>query len=409
MGVFGVLLRYMKAIILDGQLKSSLSAVRSLGSKGISVSVGAERETGMALHSKYATATFVYPSPYTDQAGFIRAVKAEAIRVGEKPLVYAFSDATYLSLFEYCDAFTECATLVFPESKSVEIAFDKAATYSLARVSGIPTIPTYAPVTNTEIMERGLLLKYPAVVKARRSVTWKAGVGIFGSASFVMNGTELVDTFVTFKEKLGEAPLVQEMIFGEEYGVEMLASEGRVYAIVTHHRLRSLSPTGGASVLKETLGEGTLKSQLEAYAQKLVEKLLWSGPIMVEFKVDSDTRTPYLMEINGRFWGSLPLSIASGVDMTYLLYRSVMQNEIPKEMVRGRDGVRSTHFLGDVQHLLRVLFKRDSMRKYLYPSRSKAFRDFLLLPPRTKPDVWSFSDPKPSLFEIIDILKKLWK
>jgi predicted ATP-grasp superfamily ATP-dependent carboligase len=188
----------------------------------------------------------------------------------------------------------------------------------------------------------------------------------------------------------------------------MLVHEGGAYALVTHHRLRSLSPTGGASVLKETLGEGTLRNQLEAYALKLVEKLSWTGPIMVEFKVDSDTRTPYLMEINGRFWGSLPLSIASGVDMPYLLYQAVMQNEISKEIVRGRDGVRSTHFLGDVQHLLRVLFKHDPMRKYLYPKRSKALRDFLLLPPRTKPDVWSFTDPSPSLFEIIDIIKKMW-
>ncbi len=398
----------MEIIILDGHLKSALSAVRSLGRKGLLVSVGAERETGMALHSKYATARFVYPSPYSDQAGFIRAVKGEAVRVGGKPLVYAFSDATYLSLYAHRDDLASYMTLIFPDSKSVEIAFDKGATYSLARVSGIPTITTYMPESKEEVVRLGKELSYPAVVKTRKSVTWKDGIGIFGSASFVHDAGELEEQFFARKDELGESPLVQKFVQGEEYGVEMLAKEGSAYALVTHHRLRSLSPTGGASVLKETLGEGALRNQLEAYALKLVEKLSWTGPIMVEFKVDSDTRTPYLMEINGRLWGSLPLSTISGVDMPHLLFQTVMQDTIPKEMVRGRDGVVSNHFAGDVRNLLKVLFARDKMRERLYPKRLTALRDFLHLPLGTKSDVWSLTDPSPSLFEIVDIFKKIW-
>jgi predicted ATP-grasp superfamily ATP-dependent carboligase len=399
----------MNAIILDGQLKSALSAVRSLGKSGIALSVGAERETGMALHSKYASARFVYPSPYTNQDGFIQAVKAEAIRIGDMPIVYAFSDATYLLLYAHRKDLCAYMTLIFPDPKSVEIAFDKAATYSLARVSGIPTIPTYMPVTNEEVIQLGLSLSYPAVVKTRRSVTWKNGIGVFGSAKFIQNGNELIDTFFNCKETLGEAPLVQELLLGEEYGVEMLARDGKVFALVTHHRIRSLSPTGGASVLKETLHAGDLKNMLETYAQKLVEKLAWSGPIMVEFKVDSDARTPYLMEINGRFWGSLPLSIISGVDMPLLFYKMAKGEPLPAEIITGQEGIVSNHFLGDVRHLLRVLFARDPMRKILYPSRVGAMRDFCILPMRTKGDVWSMSDPQPSIMEIIDILKRSWK
>ncbi len=399
----------MKAIILDGQLKSALSAVRSLGKQGIVVSVGAERDTGMALHSHYASIRFTYPSPYTHQEDFIRSIKDEAVRMGEKPIVYTFSDSTYLSLYARREELMQCMTLIFPDSKSVEIAFDKAATYSLARISGVPTIPTYTPVTNEEIIQLGLSLSYPAVVKARRSVTWKDGIGIFGSASFVQSGTELVDIFFDYKEKLNEAPLVQEFILGEEYGVEMLTKEGKVYALVTHHRLRSLSPTGGASVLKETMYAGNLKNTLEEYARKLVEKLAWTGPIMVEFKVDSDTRKPYLMEINGRFWGSLPLSIASGVDMPYLLYQEVALQVRPKEEIQGREGVITNHFLGDVRHLFRVLFAHDPMRKLLYPSRLRAMRDFCMLPLGTKSDVWSLTDPIPSIMEIVDSLHRIGK
>ena len=214
--------------------------------------------------------------------------------------------------------------------------------------------------------------------------------------------------FLDLKSKLGESPLIQDLLFGEEYGVEMLTQGGKILARVTHHRMRSLSPTGGASVLKETLRAGALKDLLETYARILVEKLSWSGPIMVEFKVDSDTRTPYLMEINGRFWGSLPLSVIAGVDMPLYYYRMATGGELPKDMVVAWEGITSNHFLGDVRHLLRVLFARDPMRKLLYPKRTKAMRDFCMLPLGTKSDVFSITDPKPSLMEIIDILMKLW-
>ncbi|MFZ2253452.1 MAG: ATP-grasp domain-containing protein [Minisyncoccia bacterium] len=399
----------MSAIILDGQLKSALAAVRSLGRAGISVSVGAVRETGMALHSRHASAWFVYPSPYTDQEGFIREVKKEAKRLGDKPVVYAFSDATYLSLYSHRKDLCEYMTLIFPDEKSVEIAYDKAATYSLARVSGVPTMSTYTPESYEEIVRLSETLTYPAVLKTRRSVTWKDGVGIFGSASFVQDKEDLKNNFQELKEKLGEAPLVQDFLLGEEYGVEMLAQNGEVYARVSHHRMRSLSPTGGASVLKETLRESDLKNTMETYAAKLAKVLAWSGPIMVEFKVDSDTREPRLMEINGRFWGSLPLSVSAGVDMPYLYFIQATKGTVPSSMAVAYEGVITNHFLGDVMHLVRVLVKIDPMRKFLYPTRVHAIRDFCILPVGTKADVFAFQDPKPALFEVIDALKKIWK
>jgi predicted ATP-grasp superfamily ATP-dependent carboligase len=396
------------AIVLDGNLKSALAVVRSLGGRGITVSVGATRDTGMALHSRHATARFTYPSPYTHQEAFIERVKAEAFRLGGKPVVYALSDATWLSLYAYRTELAPCMTLVFPEEKSVEIAFDKAATYSLAHVSGVHTIPTLMPASRAEVERIAPTLTYPVVVKTRKSVTWREGVGVFGTASFAHTPEKLVQLFSEMLARSGEAPLVQTCVFGEEYGVEMLARKGKVYATTVHHRLRSLSPTGGASVLKETLGEGDLFHELKGYAERLVKKLVWSGPIMVEFKVDSDTRVPYLMEINGRFWGSLPLSIAAGVDMPFLYYKDMIEGERPLVPIIAREGVTSHHRMGDVRNLLSVFFKRDAMRKQLYPKRLSALREFLILPKGTVSDVWTPSDPKPACMEIVDITKKFF-
>ncbi len=395
------------AIILDGNLKSALSCVRSLGERGIMVSVGATRETGMALHSRYATARFTYPSPYSYQKDFVEAIKNEANRLGGKPVVYALSDATFLSLYAYREELGACMTLVFSEEKSIEIAFDKAATYSLAHISGVHTIPTLMPASREEVRRLSSELTYPVVVKTRKSVSFKDGVGVFGTASFAETPLKLEELFFQITEQCGETPLVQTCVFGEEYGVEMLAHKGKPFAITVHHRLRSLSPTGGASVLKETVGEGDLYSELRGYAEILVRKLSWSGPIMVEFKVDSDTRMPYLMEINGRFWGSLPLSVAAGVNIPYQYFMYATSGKAPQHLTLARDGIISTHRMGDAKHLLSVFFKRDSMRKVLYPKRMSALHDFCILPKGTVSDVWLWKDPKPALMEIVDTIKKL--
>lgn len=398
-----------QALVLDGNLKSALSAVRSLGKRGIAVTVGAERKTGMALHSKYAIARFVYPSPYTAQEAFIECVKNEALQMGGKPVVYTFSDATFLSLYAFRDSLSECMTLVYTDAKSIEIAFDKAATYSLAHISGIPTIPTHALELMGEVQRLSETVEYPVVLKTRRSVSWKDGIGVFGTAQFIHAKEELVKKFSEIKEQNGEAPLIQTMIYGEEYGVEMLAQNGKVFATGTHHRIRSLSPTGGASVLKETIDDGELKNTLEEYALILVSKLKWSGPIMVEFKVDSDSKAPYLMEINGRFWGSLPLAVASGVDMPYVYYEYAQKGIIPDAPLVAQESVTTRHFFGDVRHLLRVWFARDRMRSYLYPKRISALSDFFSLPKGTKSDVWRWTDPLPAFMEIADILIRIWK
>jgi predicted ATP-grasp superfamily ATP-dependent carboligase len=352
----------------------------------------------------------VYPSPYENQEAFVKTIKEEAVRLGSMPVVYACSDATFLALYRYREELRDFLTIVYPEARSIEIAFDKAATYSLANVSGVPTIPTYIPETESELDRVSETVVYPVVVKTRRSVTWNDGVGVFGSASFVHDARALKELVRELTKKLREAPLIQTFIRGEEYGVEMLSRDGAVYALVVHHRVRSLSPTGGASVLKEVLEDGYLKETLVAHAQRLVHELVWTGPIMVEFKVDADSRTPYLMEINGRFWGSLPLSVYAGVDIPLLYHRTCEGEELPNSVSVPSRPTTSVHQMGEVLHLLRVLFHSDMMRTVLYPPRRQALRNFFSLPRGVVDDVWAKDDRWPSFMEIIDILKsKFWK
>lgn len=394
----------MSAIILDGHLKSALACVRSLGAKNIHVVCGAERQSAMACHSKYVQKRFVCVSPKIDQDEFIKRIIEEAKKLktqdGQKPVVFCFSDATMCTLVQNLELLNDFGVTVFPSLESVEIASDKAKTYELAQRLCIPTITTYKQDSLDEIV-------YPAVVKNRHSVVWREGKGVSGSAQFVFSKEELLSQYLKVEREAGEAPLVQEFVQGDEYGVEMVCDQGQTCATFVHKRIRSLSPRGGAAVVKETAKETEEVHLMRQYANALVRELTWHGPVMIEFKINSTNGQVLLMEINGRFWGSLPLPVRAGVDFPMMVYQLGVEDTVAKMPLAFLPPyLRTRHFLADCKWLLAVWFKNDKLRALLYPSRFRALYDFKKEIFISKGDVFMWNDIKPSIMEYVDLLKK---
>jgi predicted ATP-grasp superfamily ATP-dependent carboligase len=393
-------------IILDGHLKSALSCVRSLGGRGVTVVCGAERGTAPALHSRFVTERFIYPSPKRHPRYFHAAVERMARtlfeRDGIRPVIFGFGDATTLLLSRERSTLAAVAILPLPSAQAVETAADKAATYTLAASLHIPAIKTYGPSDFNNVA-------FPAVVKNRHSIIWREEKAVAGSARFILSRGDLDEVYERITKEAGEAPLVQDFIEGEEYGVEMVCTAGMPIALFMHRRVRSLSPRGGAAVVKETAEENEATATMEQYARSLVRALSWEGPVMVEFKVERATGEIYLMEINGRFWGSLPLAIAAGVDFPFVAYGAATGATQKPQAFVSRP-MRTRHFLGDCKWLLSVFFARDPLRTRLYPSRLRALYDFKMEIFRSKGDVFSLQDPLPALMEYSDLIAKLiWK
>jgi predicted ATP-grasp superfamily ATP-dependent carboligase len=394
----------MSALVLDGHLKSALACVRSLGSGGVNVVCGAERSSALALYSKYVQKRFVYTSPKISPASFIQGVLSEAKKqmalTGEKPVVFCFSDATLLTLVREHESLKAYIDLPMPTRDAVEIASDKGKTYGLAQTLSIPTIQTYTVESFDQIC-------FPAVVKNRHSIVWEKGKAVSGSATFVFSPEELLHHYQMVTQMTGEVPLVQECIFGDEYGVSMVCTHGKEIVTFVHKRIRSLNPKGGAAVVKETATDTEEVKLMCRYARALVEALNWHGPIMVEFKIDDKTGSVLLMEINGRFVGSLPLAVKAGINFPMLVYRLEEESttaQTPQAFVPSY--TRTRHFLGDVKWLLAVWFAKDRMRPILYPSRLRALYDFKKEIFLSKGDIFAWNDLKPAVMEYIDILKR---
>jgi predicted ATP-grasp superfamily ATP-dependent carboligase len=64
------------------------------------------------------------------------------------------------------------------------------------------------------------------------------------------------------------------------------------------------------------------------YTGSVLDRLDWTGPAMVEF-MHTPEGEYYLIEVNGRYWGSLPFAIACGVEFPWLHYCQLLDRDPP--------------------------------------------------------------------------------
>ncbi len=135
-------------------------------------------------------------------------------------------------------------------------------------------------------------------------------------------------------------------------GIFTCYRDGKPVLLFGHRRLRERPPWGGVSVLSESVSVDPVAA---GFATRLLDAIGWEGVAMVEFKLDDRDGLPKLMEINGRFWGSLQLAIDAGVNFPEVLLRAISgQPDTPQPPYR--IGVRDRWFWGDVDSLLVTMF-----------------------------------------------------
>ena len=234
-------------------------------------------------------------------------------------------------------------------------------------------------------------ISFPAVLKPHRSVVGS------GEATRKVAVVPVADAAAA-RAALSAFPaaafpiLLQEEIRGVGEGVFALRWNGRMIAVFAHRRLREKPPSGGVSVYRESIAPAP---DLIEPATRLLERLQWQGVAMIECKRDESSGRPVVMEINGRFWGSLQLAIDAGVDFPMLLVRCAIGESVSPRSAGYAVGVRSRWFWGDVDHLYLQL------KRPVGVSRLGAVAAFLRphLGRNERTEVWRWNDPVPFLVE----------
>ena len=384
-------------LVTDGQERSALAITRGLGRAGIPVIVGAETERSLAGASRYCVARWQYPSPLQQPTEFISSL-VEAARRFDIAAIVPPTDAALQAVAAQRDQFRPSVTAMIPSLESYDMVSDKYRLMKLAQELGVPIPNTiFVPDGNIAAV-RDQVKTYPVVVKPGRSLVKIDDRWVKTSVHFVSHAEELTDLYRR-TPYLQYPSLIQQRIEGEGQGVFGLFSHGKPCALFAHRRIREKPPAGGVSVFRESI---ELPKPMTDYAVRLLEQVKWHGVAMVEFKVDRHSNVPMLMEINGRFWGSLQLAIDAGLNFPYLLYQAM--NGVPVAVPNNayRIGTKSRWLLGDLDHLLLRLTKSNAdLRLDAHAvSRGRCLVDFFtLFQHDLHYEVESLTDPGPAFTE----------
>ncbi|HET9950090.1 MAG TPA: ATP-grasp domain-containing protein [Longimicrobiales bacterium] len=396
-----------RILLTDGEARSALAVVRSLGRAGHDVAVCSATGRSLAGASRHCRADLRVPDPAASLERFADAV-ARIVDERGIEVVIPVTDRTtgVVPLLRARDA---PPVVAFPDYDTYLRASDKRGLLEAAAALGVP-VPAQVvlerpPADAAESADRLAPAGFPVVLKPARSAVQHGGrVTSFG-VSFAESAGELA-------RRLAEIPeaayplLIQERIAGTGAGVFVLARGGRVVASFAHRRIREKPPTGGVSVYRESVA---VPPALAAHARRIMEHYCWTGVAMIEFKLEHGTGVPYLMEVNGRFWGSLQLAIDAGVDFPRLLVDAALGCELP-QIDDYQLGRRSRWLWGDVDHLLWILRTPRAARASHpgLPGRLGALARFLVpWRPGDRLEVLRLDDPRPFFRETVQWFRAL--
>ncbi|MGA6826488.1 ATP-grasp domain-containing protein [Nitrospira sp. NS4] len=387
----------MKILVTDGETRPALAITRSLGSKGHWVIVGAKTQPSLAQASRYCHESFTYPDPARDSAGFVETL-LRTVRERGIDVVLPVTEVTTALVVQRRAEVERHSRVPLPAAATFNRAANKVEVLALAEKLSIP-IPTGVVLARPgERLRWPDGLRFPVVVKPHRSRIAINGRWRSTSVTYAENEREL-EAILAAKDPSEYPILLQQRVVGPGVGVFMCYQRGNLVAQFSHRRLREKPPSGGVSVLCES---APVSPQARRYAQMLLDELGWEGVAMVEFKQDEADQTLKLMEINGRFWGSLQLAIDAGVDFPDLLVQTLSDAPM-KPIDTYRVGVRSRWFMGDLDALLMRLFKHDN-ELHLPPGHAgkltSIFRFMKLWEKDTYHEVFRLSDPNPGFHEV---------
>ncbi|KAB1186607.1 MULTISPECIES: ATP-grasp domain-containing protein [Haloferax] len=377
--------------VTDGQRRSALAVVRSLGRHGVTVVCGESTRITTSFASKYVDKRVVYPDPQTHPEAFVDFLD-EYLSTHDVDVLLPVEHASTRLVNKHKDRLSKHTLVPVAGHEAFERLVRKDHVMQQAERLGIPAPRTVYPDTADEAYELARELTFPVVIKLRDAAGSK--------------GIQYVDDLEAFRDayrtacQLGDRPLVQERIprEGRGVGAGILRWDGEIKARFEYQRLREFPPSGGPSTLRESIHDDRL---FEA-AKTLLDDVDWQGVAMVEFKLDPRTDTPMLLEVNPRFWGSLHLPYRAGVEFPWQLVQCALGND-PEPVTDYPEGVRCRFLLpGDI---LNLVSRRDRA----------ALREFFpLVEPGVYYDILDRTDPLPTAARCVAMARytfdrNMWK
>jgi protein-tyrosine-phosphatase/predicted ATP-grasp superfamily ATP-dependent carboligase len=291
-----------RVLVLGEDTRAFLAVVRSLGRRGCDVHAAPSDFTSPALQSRHISQVHRLPPYSAGPEAWVAALQGLIACFGFA-LILPCTDQLLIPLYHHADAFSG-TLLALPNREAIAAFFDKLETRSLAEAAGVP-IAKGRPLGAGEHPESlAAELGLPLALKPRQS--YRLGQASSKSAVQIVR-QDLAGALARIREP-GEW-FAEAYFEGEGVGLSVLAREGEIVMAFQHRRLHEASESGGSS---SRVSEA-VDARLLAAAAALARAVRLHGVAMFEFR--RNARGDFiLLEVNARFWGSLPLALAAGAD-----------------------------------------------------------------------------------------------
>ena len=348
-----------------------------------------------AFRSRYCDEAVTVTSPYEDLVGYKDALRSLAMRPDVSTIVPVREEDVYV-LSKYREEFTDHVETTWPTFETLARVQDRIQLFEAAEAAGVA-----AP--ETRLLDDEGEWDREWIVKPRYSLLADSYVEEYvpgqcrKSPSTTYLPADEAPDVASFQAEMQHTPLLQEYVpTTDEYGFFALYDEGEALATFQHRQCRGWSYAGGPSAYRESIRD----ADLERSGRALLDSLEWHGLAMVEFLRDENTGEYKLMEVNPRFWSSLPFTVQTGADFPY--YYWLLSNGRPDLIDHAyEDGIGGHLLRGELLYLHSVLTDEyDLVDRPSLPEATTGVLRSIYEQPRF--DYLATDDPKPFVADLLD-------
>jgi predicted ATP-grasp superfamily ATP-dependent carboligase len=394
------------AILLGADTPIGLTVIRDLGEHGVPVHAVARSRQGIGLYSKWTTRGYLRPP---DDDATIELLNRIAAEQGARYLL-AVSERDLLFIRAAVDSGRLVGLRALaPPAAQLAIVGDKAATYAIAREVGVPVPATWQPHDGPVADESPEELTFPCVLKWSNPESVGSGLSAHGiellKSEYCYDRAELAGALARYAP-YGRYPLVQAFCPGSGLGHMIFLDRGEALLRLQHRRISEWPPEGGTSTVCETLPLSD-NAALLARSEELLRRIGWQGAAMVEYRLDPRTGRAALMEINGRFWGSLPLAYHAGVPFAWYTY-AVLGLGVRPDPPPYRAGVRCRYMIPETRRVLTLVRQRGrTQNRALSFSVAGEVIEYIrqFFSPSTRYFVFTLRDPRPFFADLAFVMR----
>jgi predicted ATP-grasp superfamily ATP-dependent carboligase len=385
-----------KILLLDAETRSALACVRSLGKAGYTCYTASIKKHAIASSSKYSKKSLLCPDIKKDLSVFIEWLE-NTILSSDIHTVLPMTDATIEGISKFEDRIKSITNYPIINSSTLNSVQDKFSLINHARSFeiNVPETVSLKLKSKDDLHTLNYILEeltFPFILKPCRSAEFTNKGKIISYPKKIIHNESDYYSFLSLIDIFPAHYLAQELIQGSGMGIFCLYHSGKPVLNFAHKRLLEKPPEGGVSVLSCSI---PIPEDLLKKVHKLLDSYSWNGVAMTEFKLTPDG-TPFLMEINPRFWGSLQLAIDSDYNFPLSL---INENYTNKHSV-SKNNLRWE--IGTLDHIY-ISIKQKGFFNFL---RRLLKNEFMFFKPNTHNEVLRISDPMPFITEVISYLKR---